>query len=167
MQINWLIVLSSALIPLVTGFIWFNPSIGFGKAWMASSGMTMEKASSASMGKMIALTAVFAVFVAMSMAGIVIHQSNVVGILSQQADFGAAGSHPSVMLKEFMEHYGTSFRTFKHGAFHGTLAALFLVTPIISTGAIYEGRGFRYIALTAGFWIINMALMGGIICAFA
>jgi hypothetical protein len=166
MEINWLVVLAATAVPLVTGFIWFNPKIGFGKAWMETSGMTMEKAKSANMALMMLITTVFAFMIAMILQSIVIHQFNVLGILSQQPDAAEAGSHSSMMLKDFMGHYGNSFRTFKHGFFHGFLAGVFLAVPLIGTSAIYEGRGFKYIAINAGYWIVNMALMGGIICAF-
>jgi hypothetical protein len=32
---------------------------------------------------------------------------------------------------------------------------------------LFERKGFRYIAINGGYWIISMALMGGIICAFS
>ncbi len=66
-----------------------------------------------------------------------------------------------------MEQYGTNFRTFKHGAFHGAIGGIMLALPIVGTNALFERKGVKYIAINAGFWIISMALMGGIICAFA
>lgn len=166
MEINWLIVLAATAVPMVTGFIWYNPKIGFGNSWMAASGMTMEKAKSANMGLILGLTALFAFFIAMALQSMVIHQYSVFGILSTQPDAANPASHSSVMFKDFMEHYGTSYRTFKHGAFHGALAGIMLALPLIGTGALYEGKGFKYIAIHSGYWTLNLALMGGIICAF-
>ena len=42
-DINWLAIAAASILPLVTGFIWYNPKV-FGTAWMKESGMTMEKA---------------------------------------------------------------------------------------------------------------------------
>jgi hypothetical protein len=166
MEVNWLIVLAATAVPMVTGFIWYNPTIGFGKSWMAASGMTMEKAKSANMGLIMGLTALFAFLIAISMQSIVIHQYSIFGILSMQPDSADPASRSSVMLKDFMENYGTSYRTFKHGAFHGALFGIMFALPLIGTGALYEGKGFKYIAIHSGYWILNLALMGGIICAF-
>ena len=47
-NMNWLSVLVGALVPLVMGFIWYNPAL-FGKAWMKSIGMTDEDAKKGNM----------------------------------------------------------------------------------------------------------------------
>ena len=62
-----------------------------------------------------------------------------------------------------MDLVGTSHRTFKHGAFHGVLTGLFVITPILATSAMFERKGFKYIAINAGYWIICLAIMGGIV----
>jgi lysylphosphatidylglycerol synthetase-like protein (DUF2156 family) len=61
----------------------------------------------------------------------------------------------------------TDFRTFKHGAFHGIIATIGLVLPIIGINALFERRGFKYIALHVGYWLVCLILMGGFICQFA
>jgi hypothetical protein len=98
--------------------------------------------------------------------GMVIHQFGTFGILSQQPDFNTPGSESSTMLKRFMELYGTSYRTFKHGAFHGTLTGLFFAMPIVAINALFERKSFKYVAINAGYFIVSLALMGGVICAF-
>ena len=69
-------------------------------------------------------------------------------------------------VNDMMAKYGNEFRTFKHGTFHGTLGGLAFALPILGTNALFERKGFKYIAINVGFWTISMALMGGIICAF-
>ena len=32
------------------------------------------------------------------------------------------------------------------------------------TNAMFEAKGFTYITVNAGYWIISLALMGGIVC---
>lgn len=65
-----------------------------------------------------------------------------------------------------MDKYGNNFRTFKHGAFHGTIGGFFFATPVLCINALFERKSFIYIAINAGYWIITLALMGGVICAF-
>lgn len=164
---NILIVLAATLVPMVLGFIWYNPKIGFGNAWMASTGMTPEKAKNSNMALIFSFTTLFAFFIAVGMQGIVLHSSHLQGVLTFQPDFKEAGSHSSSMLKDYMDHYGSSFRTFGHGMFHGVLAGIMIALPIVGTNALFEGKGFKYIAINAGYWILSMGLMGGIICAFS
>ena len=72
-----------------------------------------------------------------------------------------------IFVTTFMAKYGSNFRTFKHGVFHGVLAGIFFALPVLATNALFERKGFKYIAVNAGYWIITIALMGGIICQFA
>lgn len=67
-DINWIAVLVAAASAFILGGLWYGPL--FGKAWMTHSGMTVEKAKSANMGKIYGLAfllsfaaaAVFAAF---------------------------------------------------------------------------------------------------------
>jgi hypothetical protein len=47
------------------------------------------------------------------------------------------------------------------------MTGLLLVLPVMGTNALFEGKGFKYIAINCGYWTITLALMGGIICAFS
>lgn len=163
---NLLVVLAATFVPLVVGFVWYNPKFGFGKAWMTASGMTEETARGANMAKVFGLTILLSFFVAFAMHLVVIHQIHVISLLTNQADSHDPDSESITMLKRFMELYGTSYRTFKHGAFHGTIAGIMLAFPIIGVPALFERKSFKYVAINAGFWVVCMALMGGIICAF-
>jgi len=162
---NFLAVLGATCVPIVLGFIWYNPKIGFGKAWMQATGMTEEKAKGANMIVTFGLTILFSFFVAIILQLLVIHQVHVMSLLTHQPDSADPNSESSLMLKKFMELYGSSYRTFKHGAFHGTIAGIMLALPIIGTNALFERRGFKYVAINAGYWIVSMALMGGVLCA--
>ncbi len=165
MHFNFLIILAAAVVPIVIGGIWYNPRV-FGKAWMEASGLTEEKLKGANMAKIFIITFIFMCFLAFLMCALVIHQFHVGGLLSTQPDSGDPNSTSMQMLKKFMELYGNSYRTFKHGAFHGTLAGIMIALPIIGTNALFERKGFKYIAINAGYWIVSMALMGGVLCAF-
>ena len=66
-----------------------------------------------------------------------------------------------------MDTYGGNFRTFKHGAFHGTLYSVFLVLPLIGINALFERKSWSYVWIHVGYWALTLALMGGVISAFA
>ncbi|HKR03687.1 MAG TPA: DUF1761 domain-containing protein [Bacteroidia bacterium] len=162
---NFLIILLAAIVPLIIGFIWYNPKV-FGTAWMNASGMTEEKAKGANMPLVFGLTFVFSIFIAFTMNFIVIHQWSFYSILANEPGFNDPNSEIGKFISGFMEKYGNNFRTFKHGALHGTISGIFFVFPIIAINALFERKSFKYIFINAGYWTLCFAVMGGIICAF-
>ena len=76
------------------------------------------------------------------------------------------GSEVMNRLDTLMLEFGDRFRTFKHGALHGTLIGLLFVTPILGTIALFEQKSFKYVAINGGYWVITLALMGGVLCQF-
>ena len=162
---NLLIFALAALIPLIMGFIWYNPKV-FGTVWMETSGITEEKIKGANMPLVFILCYIFSFMIASAVNSIVIHQGHIYSILLNEAGFSQTGSEVNNLIVSFMEKYGKNFRTFKHGAFHGILFGIFLVLPVIATNALFERKGFKYIAMNSGYWIVCLAIMGGIICEF-
>ncbi|MBL7932772.1 MAG: DUF1761 domain-containing protein [Bacteroidia bacterium] len=165
MDFNFSIVFAATAVPLIIGFIWYHPKV-FGTAWMKVTGMTPEQGKKSNMWVTFGLTILFSFFMATVLMSLVVHQIHVGALLTNQPDSKDANSESMAMLKRFMELYGNSYRTFKHGVFHGTLTGIFLALPIIAINALFEQRGFKYIAINAGYFIVSMALMGGLICAF-
>ncbi|MGQ0827785.1 MAG: DUF1761 domain-containing protein [Bacteroidota bacterium] len=163
---NFLIILLASLVPLATGMIWYNKNV-FGKAWMQAAEITEEKAKGANMPLMFGLTFLFSFFLAFAIQFMVIHQWSLYSILANEPGMQDPNSEVSLMLKGFLEKYGNNFRTFKHGAFHGTLAGFTIALPILGINALFERKGFKYIAINVGYWMLTMALMGGILCAFS
>jgi uncharacterized protein DUF1761 len=166
MQINFVAVLVAALVPMIIGFIWYNPKT-FGTAWMKAADMTEEKMKGANMALVFGLTFVFSFFIAMTMNFVTIHQW---GAMSSMMTDPKALQDPTTEVgayfADYMKRFGNNFRTFKHGALHGTMSGIMLALPIIGVNALFERKGFKYIAINAGFWIVCFALMGGIICAW-
>ncbi len=108
--------------------------------------------------KIFGLSVVYAFMMSLILQFLVIHQW---GVFSAQANI--KGVDPAVY-KNYMDAFGHTYRTFKHGAFHGFLTGLFLALPLIGTGALYERSSFKYVLVTGGFWIVCFMIMGGIIC---
>jgi hypothetical protein len=166
MNVNFLVLLAAAIVPLIIGFIWYHPKV-LGNIWMQVSGVTEDKIKGSNMALMFGLTFLFSFFMSFVIQFLVIHQFHTFSILGTQPDSSDPNSEASLMLKKFMELFGTSYRTFKHGALHGTMSGIFLAMPLVAITALFERKGFKYIAIHAGYWIICFGLMGGIICAFS
>jgi hypothetical protein len=163
---NFLIIFLAALVPMAMGFIWYNPKV-LGTAWKKAADVNQEKMKGANMGLIFGLAFLFSFMLSFALQFVVIHQFHFFSILANEPGMKYPTSDVSIMVKDFMEKYGNNFRTFKHGALHGTIAGILIALPIVGTNALFERKGFKYVAINAGFWIINMALMGGIICAFS
>lgn len=154
----------AALFPLVLGFIWYNPKV-FGKAWMKAADITEDKMKGANMIVIFALTYLFSFFMAIALNFITIHQFGFQSMLFSP-DLFTEGSASNTFLKETLAKYGTAYRTFKHGALHGTIGGILTALPILGINALFERKGFKYIAINAGYWIVAMGIMGGIVSAF-
>jgi len=65
----------------------------------------------------------------------------------------------------YLNEYGSTFQTFKHGAFHGLMpGTLLFVVPVLGYVTIFEKKSFKYFLVYLGYWAISLALMGGILC---
>ena len=152
------ILIASTLVPMVIGFMWYNEKT-FGKIWMQETGMTREKAQNSNMIKTFGLTILFSLMVSTMLYQIVIHQSSLASLV-----MGDNSPETLQWLKDAMSKYGNNFRTFRHGMVHGFMTGLFLILPAVGVSSQFEMKSWKYILITAGYWIVSMMLMGGIIC---
>lgn len=157
------LIFATALIPLVVGALWYSPK-GFGNLWMREAGMTDDKIKNSNMALIFGLTYVLGIFASFILAVLVVHQTHIYSILVEEPGFGDPASELGAYLSAFMEKYGQNFRTFRHGAFHGTATGLMMALPVLGINALFERRSFKYIAVHTGFWVVSFALMGGILC---
>ena len=79
-------------------------------------------------------------------------------------DLQNATSDTSIWYNGLMTKYADNYRTFKHGAFHGTLVGLFLVMPVLVTNSLFERKSMKLAFINVAYWTISIALMGGIVC---
>jgi hypothetical protein len=159
--INFKAIFVAAFSSFVVGLIWYNPKV-FGTIWMNETGMTEEKARQSSMLKVFGLTFVFSFMLAFIMPTFVIHQFGALGMVGGPSEVEKA--MPSYLA--FLSDYGNVFRTFKHGALHGSMIGLFVALPVIATNCLFEQKSFKYAAITSGYWIIVMTILGAIICGW-
>ncbi len=163
---NYLAIVGAGLVPLVVGMIWYNPKV-LGTAWMNANGFTPEHAKGANMPLIFGLMLLMSFFLLAPIAMLSIHQLHLGSILADDPGMNDPNSTASVMLKNFMDAYGQNFRTFKHGVLHGLLAAIMFALPIITINSLFERRGWKYVAIHAGYWAVCLMLMGGILSQWA
>ena len=153
--------LAAALSTFIIGFIWYNPKV-FGTAWMKAEGLTEEQLKKGNMLKIFGLSFILA-FVAsfLVIPTVVIHQFGALGMVGGNAE------HAKPSYAAFLVDYGNAFRTFKHGALHGTILGVGLVFPVIAISGLYAHKSWKLILITAGYWVVSLAVMGGIICGWS
>lgn len=166
---NFLAIVVAALVPMVMGFIWYHPKV-FGTTWMRAAGMTEEQTKTGNMLLIFGLSFLFSLMMAVCLNTIAIHDGFINGALyyiTNKTMVPDPGSDAAKWLEYYNTNLAASNHTFKHGAFHGAfLAGVFLALPILATNALFERKGFKYIAVNAGYWIVTLGLMGGIIAAW-
>lgn len=166
MNINFAAILVSSIIPLLIGFIWYNPKT-LGNTWMKEANVNQEKLKSGNMVLIFGLSFFFSLLLAFFTQSLVIHQFHIgAAFFDYQEQIKDVNTAEGAIFKQVMDLVGTSHRTFKHGALHGFLSGLFVVTPIISTNAMFERKSFKYVAINAGYWITCLTIMGGIVSAW-
>ncbi|MDG5491067.1 DUF1761 domain-containing protein [Psychroserpens sp. SPM9] len=161
MEFNFLAILVAAVVPMVLGFIWYNPKL-FGTVWMRESGMTEEKMKGGNMAVIFGVSFLLALVLAFFTQFLVIHQTGVVSLIG--GDPTAEGVSPTY--QAFMDVYGGDFRTFKHGALHGFLAGVFFVLPVMGTNGLFERKSGKHIFINVGYWTLTLTIMGAIVCGW-
>jgi hypothetical protein len=88
------------------------------------------------------LSFLFALMLAVIINPMVIHQMGIEFLKQALPDAQKTGTLTMMVNGEPFE-YADLFRTFKHGAFHGTFAGLFIALPVIGTSSLYEAEGLN------------------------
>jgi hypothetical protein len=135
---NWLSLVIAALIPMLLGFVYYHKAL-FGKAWMASPGMTEEDIQKGNMAIIFGVSLVCAFLIG----------SFIVFNVNGPGQEGVNGE----------------FDTFKHGAGHGLIIGMMLVVLIMITNGLFERKQWKNLLINAGYWILCLIIMGGILDA--
>ena len=153
MNPNFIALAAAALIPLVVGLIWYSPAL---------AGRVV---SSGNMAGRPVLRIVFfimlGILLTVAVMPVVIHQMHLYSILAGQPQ-----AEIDATLNPIMAKYGGVYRTFKHGAFHGTLAAIFMALPVLGISAIAERKRGKVVLAHLGYWVVTLALVGGVVCGY-
>jgi hypothetical protein len=161
MEFNYLAVLVAAVVPMVVGFLWYNPKL-FGNVWMREAGMTEEKMRSVNMGVIFGVSFVLAILLSFFTQVLTIHQMGAIGMIG--GDPALEGVLPS--FQAFIDDYGNTFRTYRHGALHGFMAGIFIVLPIIGINGMFERQSWKHILINVGYWTVTLTIMGAIVCGW-
>jgi hypothetical protein len=165
MTIGFLTLFGSALIPLLIGAIWYNPRV-FGKVWMRVADKTQEEIEGGRIVLIFGVTYILSVLLSLGLSGMTNHQSGVLQLFAMHPDFVVDGSEVRNLYDTIMAKFGDTHRTFGHGALHGGIAAIIMALPLIAINALFERRGFLYIGIHFGYWLVTLILMGGVLCQF-
>jgi len=161
MVFNYLAILVAAIVPIVLGFLWYNPIL-FGNVWMRESGMTEDKMKGGNMAVIFIVSLLLSLLLSFFTQFLVIHQTGAVQMIG--GDPTVEGILPS--FQAFMDDYGSAFRTYKHGALHGVLAGVFIVLPILGINGLFERQSWKHILVNAGYWTVALTIMGAILCGW-
>ena len=88
---------------------------------------------------------VYDILLSLFLSNVVIHQNNIGSALMPQVMDTSSQEYQDLIA--FMAKYGDRYRTFKHGALHGGITAIFFILPIIAINALFERRGWKYILI--------------------
>ena len=160
---NILVVALAALVPIIVGFLYYSP-VTFGNAWMKSTGLTKEKLEKGNKALIFGVTLVLSFILSFFLFTLVVHQTDYYSLFVAEPGFNEEGSEIMNQIGAFMDQYGNYYRTFKHGALHGGLIGVFVGLPIIMINGLFETRSLKYGFINAGYWVVTLSLMGGILC---
>ena len=146
-QMNFPAILVATLIPMVMGFIYYNPVL-LGKAWMKANGFSLEDAGKAPK------PVFYLVALAVSFLFSMFLWSNVTG----------SGGVDQMQVTDPKD--GHSYVTFGHGVAHGIIFGITVLLPIFSTMAIFEKRKFSWAFINWGYWTLTSILMCGLLSAW-
>lgn len=161
MPTNWYMILIAGLIPIIIGAIYYSDFVA-NKQWMKVNGFTNKDLEGGNMALTFGLAYLFSCMIAFVLTNFVIHQSASFGMF--MPGVLESGSESQQAFNELMANYGHTHRDFGHGVAHGIMASLFIVTPIIATISLFERRGWKYVIIHSIYWLICLALMGGLLC---
>lgn len=161
LNMYWFLI--AALIPMLVGALYYSDMV-FGKSWMKTNGFTKEMLEQGNMAAIFGTAYILSVILAFGLSGMVVHQGHVAQVM--MPDVMVSGSEAQNQFNGLMEQYGYNFRTFGHGALHGAIVAVFLALPLIGINAMFERRGWKYIGIHVGYWLLTLTLMGGVLCKY-
>lgn len=145
-EINYLFVVLAALIPMITGAIFYGPL--FGKQWMNSLGYTQNN-----LPEPVKMPIVYVVSLVLSfiLAFFLISLIEMTHKTCGETGEILFGSHD----------------TFGHGALHGFFIGLGVAIPVLVNNLLFQRMKGSNILLNVAYWLITISLMGGVLDAWA
>ncbi|QQR88242.1 MAG: DUF1761 domain-containing protein [Flavobacteriales bacterium] len=168
MQVNWLVQLLAALVPMLVGMIWYNPKV-FGTAWMNAAGMTDEKIKGANMPVIYGISLVMAFLFGLAYKILADHGTMFDAFFRPVMEHGMgidATTAFGTELKGHIDAYVARYSSWTHGLAHSVILSVVVVLPIIVTNALFERKSFKYMMVNWGYWAVTIALMFMVVAQF-
>jgi hypothetical protein len=143
-HINFMALICAALIPMIMGFIYYQPAV-MGNAWMKANGFSKEGMGSGPKPVMYVLALIMSFMLAFFMWGWVT----------------GGGGVDTFQVTDPVD--GHSYVTFQHGVFHGVAFSIMVLLPVFVTMKIFEKRSWAWAFVNLGYWSITVILMNGIL----
>ncbi|MBK7957931.1 MAG: DUF1761 domain-containing protein [Bacteroidetes bacterium] len=166
MQMNFLVIGLTALVPMLVGFIWYHPNV-MGKMWMEACGFKEDDLKGGNMALIMGISLILSFLLAFSLQFMVIHQFALFSIVENHPAYSTPGTPENTWMMGFLKEHEHCFRSFKHGALHGFIGSVFTILPVLGTNALFERKGGKYIFVNWAYWAITMTIMGGILGQWA
>ena len=163
-QGNFQYLLLSALIPVVLGFIWYHPNV-FGNRVANNAAQPVSQIGLMGNFKRIIWIYLFSMLLSYVILLLSVHQFGPHLLFFGESQMSDPNYGAHAFLANFMEQYGDRHRSFGHGVIHGAELGLFMGIALIGSTALMEGRTIKSMWLHIFFWLICMALMGGVLAA--
>ena len=122
----------------------------------------MESLQGGNMAVTLGIAYVLSFILCFAQTGLVIHQSAISSLFIPE--LLESGNPIQADFNDLMSKYGDRHRNFGHGVLHGVINAIFLALPIIGINANFERRGWKYVLIHLGYWVITLGLVGGVLC---
>ncbi len=135
-NINWLSMILATITPVSIGIIYYNKAI-FGKAWSDSNNLIDNYAKKSNTPILVIISIIFSFLLAFFL----LNFNN--GGINQEGQFD----------------------TFSHGAWHGAFIAITVASPIVLLNSLFGTKSWKTVLINILYWIITLALMGGILDA--
>lgn len=140
-DVNLIAIAVAALVPNIVGALYYGPV--FGSTWRVALGKTEAELKPTNEGLVYGSAVLLSFLVAFFL------------------NFMIGMSHREV--GDAAQLIFSSPRTFGHGAFHGMAISLMLVAPIITCLGLFHRSKGKAILLNVVYWVICLAIMGGIV----
>ncbi|MCB9182410.1 MAG: DUF1761 domain-containing protein [Flavobacteriales bacterium] len=169
MTINWLVQLVAALVPMLVGFIWYNPKV-FGNTWMRAAGMTEEKIKGGNMALIFGVSFVMAFLFGLAYKILADHGTMFDAFFRPVAEHGMGVDTATPFgaeLKGHVDAYVARYSSWTHGLAHSIILSIVVILPIIVTNALFERKSFAYMLVNWGYWAVTVALMFMVVAQFS
>ncbi len=164
MALNFPLLFATALIPLIVGWIWYNPSV-FGNTLYPNRPINDSERKGHSPMVYIA-TYIFGLFISFNLLGATIHQYGIIQLFAGEPGFGEEGTETMKAFNDMMSQVAGRHRSIGHGVLHGVIHAITIALPVTGIIALFQGKGFKYIMIHTGYFVICFGAIAAIISAF-